>query len=206
MQIKTIIRELEKLAPLPLQEAYDNSGLLTGNGNWDCTGILINLDITEKTLEEAKSRGCNLLIAHHPILFKGLKKITQTGDYVERILIQAIKADIAIYAIHTNLDNVIHGVNKMIADRLHLSDRKVLAPKENQIKKIVFFVPPAHRDNVRDAIFAAGGGRLGNYSECSFFQTGTGTFKPLDGAEPFSGSLHTTSTEEEERVEIVFPH
>ena len=205
MQIRSIILELEQIAPPTLQESYDNSGLLTGSLDWNCTGILLTLDITENTIEEAKLKGCNLVIAHHPIIFKGLKKITQTGNYVERTLIKAIKSDIAIYAIHTNLDNVLHGVNKMIADRLELSARKVLAPKENLLKKLVFFVPPTHAEIVRNAIFEAGGGRLGNYAECSFTHAGTGTFKPLDGAQPFSGTTNVRSSEPEERVEIQYP-
>jgi len=205
MQIKSVIKELEGIAPTHLQESYDNSGLLTGSAEWDCSGILLTLDITENTIEEAKQKGCNLVIAHHPIIFKGLKKITHTGDYVERTLIKAIKSDVALYAIHTNLDNVLHGVNKMIADRLALSDRKVLAPKDNLLKKLVFFVPPAHAEVVRKAIFDAGGGRLGNYAECSFNQSGTGTFMPLEGAQPFSGTMNERSSEPEERIEIQYP-
>jgi dinuclear metal center YbgI/SA1388 family protein len=205
MQIKSVIQELERIAPQSLQESYDNSGLLTGSFDWDCTGLLITLDITERTIEEAKKKGCNLVIAHHPIIFKGLKKITPTGNYVERTLIQAIKSDIAIYAIHTNLDNVLHGVNKMIADRLGLSARKVLAPKENLLKKLVFFVPPTHAEIVRNAIFEAGGGRLGNYAECSFYHPGTGTFMPLEGAQPFTGTKNNRSRETEEKVEIQYP-
>jgi dinuclear metal center YbgI/SA1388 family protein len=205
MHIQTIINELEILAPLQLQEDYDNCGLLTGNPEWECSGVLVSLDVTEKVLEEAGARGCNLIVAHHPVIFKGVKKITESGSYVERILLKAIKSDLAIYAIHTNLDNILTGVNGAIADRLGLSERKPLLPKRDLLKKLIFFVPPDHSESVRNAIFEAGGGRLGNYAECSFYHPGTGTFKPLEGAKPFSGEMNKRSLDTEERVEIHYP-
>ncbi|MBU5819091.1 Nif3-like dinuclear metal center hexameric protein, partial [Acinetobacter baumannii] len=133
---------LEQAAPLSYQEGYDNAGLLTGNSNWNCTGILCTLDATEQVIMEAKERGCNLVVAHHPIIFGGLKKITGR-KYVEKSVISAIKHDIAIYAIHTNLDNVLHGVNNRIADRLGLVSRRILAPKDGQLMKRCSFVPLA---------------------------------------------------------------
>lgn len=205
MQIKSLIKELELLAPIQLQEEYDNCGLLAGNPEWECSGVLVTLDVTEKVVEEASAKGINLIVAHHPIIFKGLKKITYSGNFVERILLKAIKADVAIYAIHTNLDNILSGVNHTIADRLSLTGRRPLLSKGNLLKKLVFFVPPSHSEIVRTAIFSAGGGRLGNYAECSFYHSGTGTFKPLDGAKPFSGEEDKRSTDEEERVEVHFP-
>ncbi len=204
MQIISVINELESIVPLSLQEDYDNCGLLTGSPHWDCKDILISLDINESVLEEAIQRGCNLIISHHPILFRGIKKITG-ATYVERCLIKAIKSDIAIYAIHTNLDNVQRGVNGAIADRLSLNRCKVLLSKPGQLKKLVFFVPPAHTENVKSAIFKVGGGQLGNYAECSFSHEGTGSFLPLTGAAPFSGSIGARSVEKEDRVEIHFP-
>jgi dinuclear metal center YbgI/SA1388 family protein len=205
MQIKAIIKELEILAPLRLQEDYDNCGLLAGNPEWECSGILVTLDVTEKVVEEAKAKGSNLIVAHHPVIFKGLKKLTYSGNFVERILLKAIKADVAIYAIHTNLDNVITGVNSTIADCLSLTGRLPLLPKKDLLKKLVFFVPASHAETVRTAIFSAGGGKLGNYAECSFYHSGTGTFKPEEGARPFSGELDKRSTDPEERVEIHYP-
>ena len=140
MKIAEVIYALEQIAPPSLQEDYDNAGLITGNANWNCTGILCTLDATEEIIEEAKANNCNLVVAHHPIIFRGLKKITGK-NYVEKTIINAIKNDIAIYAIHTNLDNVIEGVNNKIADKLNLINRKILLPKENLLMKLYTFVP-----------------------------------------------------------------
>lgn len=128
MRIIDIIRVLETIAPLNLQESYDNAGLLTGSGDWECMGILCTLDATEAVILEAKNKGLNLVVTHHPVIFGGLKKINGR-NYVEKTVIAAIKNDIAIYAIHTNLDNVIHGVNNRIADRIGLTNRQILLPK-----------------------------------------------------------------------------
>src|ERR1700749_938328 len=167
MKIHDITSYLEIIAPLSLQEPYDNAGLITGNGHWECTGIITALDATEEVVKEAIAKKCNLIVAHHPIIFGGLKKITGK-NYVERTIITAIKNDIAIYAIHTNLDNVINGVSGKMADQLGLINRKILLPKKNLLKKLVTFAPVDHAEKVRSAIFEAGGGNIGNYSECSF--------------------------------------
>jgi dinuclear metal center YbgI/SA1388 family protein len=204
MQIRSVIEALEKLAPSFLQEDYDNCGLLTGRAEWECTGILIALDITEAVLEEAHKKGSNLVIAHHPLLFKGLKRINGNGP-VERCVIRAIQLNLAIFAIHTSLDNRIEGVNSKLADKLFLTDRSILSPKNDLLRKLVFFVPPGHAESVRQAIFNAGGGHIGNYSECSFYHPGTGTFRPDSGATPFTGNIGTRSLEQEERVEILYP-
>ena len=128
MKISEITSFLESVAPLQLQESYDNAGLLTGNSNWLCSGIITTLDATEAVVQEAIEKKCNLIVAHHPIIFGGLRKITGK-NYVEQTIIAAIKNDIAIYAIHTNLDNVLHGVNAAIADKLGLVNRHMLQPK-----------------------------------------------------------------------------
>ena len=133
MKISSVIQHLEMLAPPALQEAYDNTGLLTGNEHWECTGIIITLDATEEVVKEALNKQCNLIVAHHPIIFKGLKKINGK-NYVERTIISSIKNDIAIYAIHTNLDNVIKGVNGKIAELLNLQNLAVLQPREQNSK------------------------------------------------------------------------
>src|SRR6478752_10221683 len=147
MKIAEIIHVLESIAPPALQEDYDNAGLITGQAPWACTGVLCTLDATEAVVEEAKAQQCNLIIAHHPIVFSGLKKITGK-NYVQKTVIKAIKNDIAIYAIHTNLDNVINGVNGKIAELLGLKNVSVLAPKENQLKKLFTFIPTTHADKV----------------------------------------------------------
>ena len=135
MKIKDVIASLEIMAPLSLQEGYDNAGLITGNENADCTGILISLDATIAIVDEAIKKNCNLIVSHHPIVFSGLKKITGK-NYVQKAVIKAIKNDIALYAIHTNLDNVVSGVNGKIAEILEIKNISVLSPKENQLKKV----------------------------------------------------------------------
>lgn len=204
MNIQEIITALESVAPKSLQESYDNAGLLTGNSNWECSGIITTLDATELVVEEAVRKKCNLIVGHHPIVFKGLKKITGK-NYVERTIIAAIKNDIAIYAIHTNLDNVLQGVNAAIADKLGLINRSILQPKNNTLKKLFTFVPVDHAEKVRSAIFNAGGGHISNYSECSFNTTGQGTFKPGNGSNPFTGNIGERHTGEEIKMEMIFP-
>lgn len=204
MKIQEITSFLESVAPPSLQESYDNAGLITGNSSWDCTGIITTLDATEAVVLEAIEKKCNLIVAHHPIIFGGLRKITGK-NYVEQTIIAAIKNDIAIYAIHTNLDNVLHGVNATIADKLGLINRKILQPKNETLKKLFTFVPIEFAENVRSAIFNAGGGHISNYSECSFNTAGQGTFKPGEGTNPFTGKRGIRHTEDEIKMEMIFP-
>ncbi len=204
MKIAAIIDVLENLAPPSLQESYDNAGLITGNAAWECSGIITSLDATEAVVQEAIDKKCNLLVAHHPIIFGGLKKITGK-NYVEQTIITAIKNDIAIYAIHTNLDNVLNGVNGKMADKLDLINRRILQPKNNTLKKLFCFVPSADAEKVRTAIFNAGGGHIGNYSECSFNGSGEGTFKAGERTNPFAGNVGERHTENEIKIEVIFP-
>lgn len=205
MQIAAIIAHLESIAPPSYQESYDNAGLLTGSGDWECSGILTTLDTTEAVVREAIARGCNLVVAHHPIIFSGLKKINGK-NYVERAVITAIKHDIALYAIHTNLDNVLAGgVNGRMAAQLGLINGKPLLSKETILQKLYCFVPVAHLEPVRNAIFAAGAGQIGGYSECSFSTEGTGTFKGGPDTQPFVGQPGVRHEEKEVRVEMVLP-
>lgn len=204
MQIAEIIRFLEQAAPLSLQESYDNAGLITGSPAWDCTGIMVSLDATEEVILEAKSKGCNLLVAHHPIVFSGLKKINGK-NYVEKAVISSIKHDIAIYAIHTNLDNIANGVSAKMAEKLGLVNTQILQPKPNLLKKLYTFVPVAQAEEVRSAIFKAGGGTIGLYDECSFNITGTGTFRASEGTNPFVGQIGKRHEEEEVKLEVIFP-
>ena len=204
MTISTIIDTLDKIAPPSLQEDYDNAGLIIGDKQWECTGAIISLDATEDVVKEAIEKKCNLVIAHHPIVFRGLKKINGK-NYVEKTIITAIKNDIAIYAIHTNLDNVIDGVNGKIADKLGLIKRNILAPKENLLKKLSVFVPVNDKEKLLDALFAAGAGNIGNYSECSFGTEGTGTYKAGKNAQPHLGKIGIRHTENEIKIEVIFP-
>lgn len=203
MTIQEIITEIENFAPLAYQEDYDNCGLITGQKDQTITGALLTLDCTEEIIEEAIKNNCNLIIAHHPILFAGLKKINGS-NYVERTIIKAIQNNIAIYAAHTNLDNVKQGVNKKMADKLGLKNLHILAPKSNLLKKLVTFVPESHHQAVLEAIFNAGAGNIGNYANCSFNLEGTGTFKGNSDTKPFIGKPNELSTEKEIRIETVF--
>jgi dinuclear metal center YbgI/SA1388 family protein len=204
MTIAEIISFLESVAPPSLQESYDNSGLLLGNETWECSGAMVSLDTTEAVIAEAVEKKCNLIISHHPIIFSGLKKIREK-NWLEQTVIAAIKANIAIYAIHTNLDNVLHGVNAGIADQLGLINRRILAPRAGTLEKLFVYVPLGHAEAVRNAIFMAGGGHIGNYSECSFSSEGIGTFSAGDGAHPFAGKPGKRHSEPELRIEVVFP-
>lgn len=204
MKIQDITSLLESMAPVSLQESYDNAGLITGDGQWDCTGIITALDATEEVILEAIEKKCNLVVAHHPIIFSGLKKINGK-NYVERAVIAALKNNIAIYAIHTNLDNILAGVNGRMADQLGLINRQVLQPKNNILKKLFVFVPVAFAEKLRSAIFLAGGGHISNYSECSFNTEGTGTFKAGEGAHPFVGNIGERRSENEVKLEVIFP-
>jgi dinuclear metal center YbgI/SA1388 family protein len=204
MQVAEIISFLESLANPSLQELYDNAGLITGSPGWECKGIVCSLDATEDVVKEAMAKNCNLIVAHHPIIFGGLKKINGK-NYVEKTIITAIKNDIAIYAIHTNLDNVIDGVNGKMAKMIGLQKLSILSPKENTLKKLFTFVPVNKAEEVRNAIFAAGGGQIGNYSECSFNAEGTGTFKAGTGADPYVGSIGKQHQEKELKIEMIIP-
>jgi putative NIF3 family GTP cyclohydrolase 1 type 2 len=186
MKIKDVIATLEAMAPPSLQEGYDNAGLIAGDEDATCTGILVSLDATPAVVDEAMRKGCNLVVSHHPIIFAGLKKITGK-NYVQKTVINSIRNEIALYAIHTNLDNIANGVNGRIASLIGLQNISVLAPKENQLRKLYTFVPVSAGDKVRKAIHDAGGGHIGNYEECSFNAEGFGTFKGGAETSPFVG-------------------
>jgi len=203
MQLKEIITLLEQFAPPTYQESYDNAGLLTGNAQMDISGALICLDSTEAVLDEAIKKNCNLVIAHHPIIFSGIKKLNGK-NYVERVIIKAIKNDIAIYAAHTNLDNVYKGVNNKIAEKLGLTNLKILAPLSNKLCKLITYAPVANADVVRNALFEAGAGRIGNYDECSFNSEGTGTYRGNENSQPDIGEKGKCSSEPEVKIEVVF--
>lgn len=203
MLVKDITSLIEQFAPLSYQESYDNAGLITGSPSMTVNGILLSLDCMEATVEEAIQRNCNLIIAHHPIVFGGLKKITG-ANYVERTILKAIQNNIAIYAAHTNLDNVQQGVNAKIAEKLGLINGRILSPKKQLLKKLVTFVPDNHAENIRSALFEAGAGYIGNYDSCSFNVNGEGTFRGNNTTNPFVGKVGELHTEAETRVETVF--
>lgn len=205
---QTTIREvtdyLETIAPRAYQESYDNSGLITGDPAWKVKGVLVTLDCTEEVVEEAIRENCNLIVAHHPIVFKGLKKLTGS-NYVERTVIKAIENKVAIYAIHTNLDNVHTGVNYKIAKKIGLINPVILSPRPNTLTKLVTFIPEADTERVVEALHHAGAGEIGNYTHCSFRVEGTGTFRPNELANPSIGEPLRQEYVKETRVEVIFP-
>lgn len=204
MKIKDITNYLESIAPLALQESYDNSGLIIGNPDAEVKSALICLDSTEDVLDEAIEKKCELIIAHHPIIFGGLKKINGK-NYVERVVMKAVKNDIAIYACHTNFDNIQDGVNKKICEKLGLINYKILSPKTKILRKLITFCPVEKAEKVRTAIFKAGAGSIGNYDECSFNVEGFGTFRGNKKTNPFVGKKGKQHHEKELRIETVFP-
>ena len=204
MKIKEIVSALERFAPLPLQDGFDNAGLQVGLTEAEATGALLCLDVTEAVVDEAITLGYNLIVSHHPLIFKGYKSITGR-DYVERCILKAIKNDIVIFSMHTNLDNAPQGVNFKIAEIIGLKNLRILEPKANQLLKLVTFVPEAQADEVRNALFAAGCGCIGNYDSCSYNLEGKGTFRAQPGTHPFCGEIGELHTEHEVRIETVLP-
>ncbi len=203
-RIQDVISYLEQVAPPEYQESYDNATLICGDRKESLKGVLCALDCTEAVVDEAITLGANLIVAHHPIVFKGLKSLTGR-TYVERTVIKAIKNDIAIYAIHTNLDHVSTGVNKRICDRLSLNSTKILQPKKQTLNKLSFFVPGENKDDVLAAVFAAGAGQIGEYKDCSFQLNGMGTFTPSENANPHLGERGIPQSEQEVRIEVILP-
>lgn len=202
MKIKDIANFLEDLAPLHYQESYDNCGLLVGNEETSVSKVLVSLDVTETVIDEAIAKGCELIISHHPLIFSGLKKITGK-NLVERCVLKAIQNNVALYAIHTNLDNISTGVNDKIGEVLGIENRKILLPKSSQYYKLVTFAPKDEKENLLQALFKAGAGSIGNYNEASFTSEGEGTFKANTDAKPFVGKIGVRHNENEVRIEVL---
>ena len=203
MKVKDVIALLEELSPLSYSEGFDNTGLLVGDANAKVTGILVTLDTLENVVDEAIEKNCSLIVSFHPIIFSGLKKITGK-TYVERVVQKAIKNDIAIFSNHTALDNSWNGVNAMICEKLGLKNRKVLIPQTETIKKLITFVPSKDAEKVRNALFEAGAGNIGNYENCSFNVKGNGSFKGNDASNPVIGKIGEIHFEEEIQIGITF--
>ena len=203
MKVKDVVHILEELAPPAYAEDFDNTGLLVGDKNAAITGILVTLDTLESVVDEAISNKCNLIVSFHPIIFSGLKKITG-ATYVERVVLKAIKNDIAIYAIHTALDNAWNGVNAMICETLQLKNRQVLIAQPGTIKKLATYAPASKATKVRDSLFLAGAGEIGNYSNCSFTSSGTGSFNANQDANPTLGKKGEIHFEEESQIVVTF--
>ncbi len=204
MTVREISTCLEAIAPPALQESYDNSGLLLGDPGMEVNAALICLDLTEEVLDEALQQGCGMVISHHPLIFGGLKRVTGSSS-VERIVIKALKNDIAVYAVHTNLDNISGGVNSMLCAKLGITHTRILQPLPGRLNKLVTFCPHADAPGVREALFAAGAGHIGNYDSCSYNLEGYGTFRAGDGTNPYVGERGKLHREEETRIEVIFP-
>lgn len=202
MKIKELTSFLEHKFPLGSQADFDNCGLIAGDADAEITSVLVSLDCTEEIIEEAITLGANVVVSHHPIVFRGLKKITGK-NYVERTLIKAIRNNIAIYAVHTNLDHHPAGVNAEIAARLELENVQILDPVQSSLYKLCVFVPQDHVSQVERSLFHAGAGKIGNYAECSFESKGVGSFKPLEGADPFEGKIGSRTKAEESKIEVL---
>lgn len=203
IRIKNVSHFLETIAPSTYQEAYDNSGLLIGQADDEVTGVIITLDVTEAVIDEAIKNGANLIVAHHPLIFNGIKRLNG-NHWVGRCIIKAIKNDIAIYAIHTNLDNVKNGVNGKIAEKLGLKDTRILSSKPSTLTKLVTFAPVDHVSKVLSALYNVGAGEIGNYDHCSFQVDGTGTFRPGEESKAFIGSKGEDESVSEKRIELIF--
>ncbi|MFY7991100.1 MAG: Nif3-like dinuclear metal center hexameric protein [Fluviicola sp.] len=201
-KVKEIVQFFNELAPFAYQESYDNSGLLVGDSEQEVTGVLVALDMTEEVVAEAVASGANVVVAHHPILFKGLKRLTG-ATYVERTVIEAIRHGVALIAVHTNADNYRFGVNHIISEKIGLKNTRILVPKEASLLGLTVFVPNTHVEELRAALGAVGAGSIGNYDYCSFSQEGTGRFRPLEAANPTLGKIGELEEVNEVRLSVV---
>jgi dinuclear metal center YbgI/SA1388 family protein len=205
MLLRELVQLFEEVAPSSLQESYDNAGLIVGDQDTEVKSALLCLDSTEEIIDEAIEKNCDLVIAHHPIVFGGLKKFNNK-NYVERAVMKAIKHDIAIFAAHTNLDSVLqNGVNSKICQKIGIQDPSILSPKADILFKISTFIPKEKTEEVREAMFSSGGGHIGDYSHCSFNVEGIGTFKGGSDSDPFVGTPGELHNEGEVKVEMIVP-
>ncbi|WP_293873537.1 Nif3-like dinuclear metal center hexameric protein [Flavobacterium sp.] len=203
MKIKELLTTLDEMAPLAYAEDFDNVGLLVGDANAEATGILVCHDALETVINEAINKKCNLVVCFHPIIFKGLKKITG-ANYVERSILKAIKNDIAIYAVHTSLDNHKEGVNKIFCDALGLINTKILVPKQNFIQKLMTYTIPSNAETLRKALFTAGAGTIGNYNNCSYNSEGFSTYQGNENSHPTIGIKGELTQTKEIKIEVIF--
>ena len=203
MIVQDVINHLEELSPLAYAEDFDNVGLLVGDKNNPITGVLVTLDTLEDVVDEAIENKCNLIVSFHPIIFKGLKKLTGK-TYVERVVMKAIKHDIAIFSMHTALDNAWQGVNNMICNQLELNNKRILIPQKQTIKKLTTFVPKKNAEDIRNALFSSGAGTIGNYNNCSFNSEGLGTYQGNENSNPTIGEKGIMHEETETQISVTF--
>jgi len=204
VRVRDLVSAIHTLAPFSLQESYDNSGLLAGDPNDAVSGVLVSLDMTEAVVHEAMEKGCNVVVAHHPVIFRPLKSLTGR-NHIERTVMLAIRNRISLVAVHTNLDNVAAGVNAIIAGKLGLTGTRILSPSKGNLLKLVTFVPEGKEGDVLDALHHAGAGAVGNYSHCSFRSPGTGSFRPGEAATPSIGTHGQQEELAEIKLEVILP-
>jgi len=204
MKVKEILHAIEQIAPIPLQEGYDNSGIQVGDANQEAKGAIVCIDVTEAVVDEAIALGCNVIISHHPLAFRSFKSLTGK-NYTERCMIKACKHDIVVYAAHTNLDNAPQGINQYLASKLDLQHIRILDPQKDKLLKLVTYVPHTHAEQVRNALFNAGAGNIGNYDSCSYNIKGEGTFRAGQGTNPYVGDVGELHFEPETRIEVILP-
>ncbi len=199
-----VIKALERFAHPSLQESWDNTGLQVGILGQECTGVLICMDVTPAVVEEAVALNYNLIVSHHPLFFKGVKRLT--GETVQQVAaMNAIAAGISIYSSHTAIDSTKGGVSYTLAKAIGVTPKKVLDPLGDRLLKLEVIVPASHADIVRAAMFDAGAGALGDYDCCSFNLSGSGTFRALQGANPFVGEIGEEHTEKEVEISVLVP-
>lgn len=204
MKVSEIAEIIESEFPLSYQENYDNSGLLIGDPHMNVSSALLCVDVTEEVISEAIHEGAGIIISHHPAIFRPVKNIAG-NDITTRIIKAAVKNDIAVYAAHTNVDNLYNGVNNKLCSKLGLSDIKILSPLQGQLNKLITYVPHNKAEEVREALFNTGAGNIGNYDSCSFNVEGRGSFRASEGTHPYTGSIGKLHYEDETRIETVFP-
>lgn len=205
MKIQELVQEFNKYAPFSIQENYDNSGLNVGFPDAQIESVLLCIDVTLEVVEEAIVNKCNLIISHHPLIFSGIKTIVGK-TYIEKAIIKAIKHDISIFCVHTNIDLVYSGVSKILCEKLRFTNLKILSPRQDLLKKLVVFVPESHSESIKSAIFSAGAGHIGNYDSCSFTTQGIGSFKANEQANPYVGRQNVQHEEKESRIEVIYPY
>lgn len=199
-----IISLFEQFSPKKYAMEGDKIGLQVGDLSRPVKRVMIALDVLDEVVEEAISQSVNLIIAHHPPIFRSLSKITMDNPS-GKLMYKLIKHDIAVYAAHTNLDVAKGGVNDLLSAALGLQDAEVLVPTyEDKLKKLVVYVPKDHVEQVKKAIGDAGAGAIGNYSHCVFSTKGIGEFQPLEESDPYIGNVNKLEHVEEVKIESIY--
>lgn len=203
MKLKSIIEKINSEYPFSIQENYDNSGLQIGFLQNTISNILVCFEINEEVVKESIKKKCQLIITHHPLIFSPIKNLI-TKDHKSKLIINLIKNSISVLSLHTNLDNHRFGVSYVLAKKLNLNSIKILQPKQNLLKKLVFFCPIKKSDYVLNKILDVGAGKIGDYSECSFSSLGEGSFKGLENSNQHVGEKYIRHIEKEKKIEVVF--